>query len=1077
MEYQELNLHQHVLHRPDTYVGSKQPTEYNDFVWENGTILKQTTQQIPAILRIFVEALSNAIDNKWRSDEFNIPCKAIRVHISPEGKTSVWNDGKHIPIQKNENGIWIPDMLFGRLLTSSNFKDTEDRFTSGRNGLGITLTNIFSTQFNITVIDPETQQIYTQEWRDNMKVRCEPKIKKSKNKGCTLVEWIPDFQYFGMEKYSEDMLALMYRYVYDTAMLTGLTVYLNDVKINLNLKDYSKLYATTTTKELIYIETEKSNAVISASQGEHECISFVNGVYTKNGGVHVDAWCDAIFKPLIQKLAPKFKITQRDLKPFFRIFVVAKVANPEFSSQMKHKMTAPTSTVKLDTKYINTISKWKFVETLQQMRMDKELGEMKKQSGKSRKKIDGYDPANKAGGKDSSKCTLILCEGLSAKTYAVMGIQEGVNYGDLTYKGRDYFGVMALRGKILNTRNASISMITANKEISNIIQAMGLKYDIDYTIEKNFQQLNYGRILLLVDSDHDGFHIKGLVINMLEHLFPSLLKREQFLHVMATPIMKVELKNKTHRFYNLQQARNFLKKNSNEKLTIKYYKGLGTSTDRDVKETFGKRVISYDFDEKASDNLNKVFAKDNSNLRKQWLEDYIYEDDLPYQKLNEHLFSLDISDFVNKELITFSQEDCRRSLPNLMDGLKESQRKILYAAIIKNLNKPLKVAQLAGFVAEKTQYHHGEQCLYDTITKMAQDFIGSNNLPILQKEGQFGSRVNGGKDAASARYIYTYLSKITEYVFPQEDNPILTHLEEDGETIEPQYFLPIIPLILVNGITGSIGTGWSCSIPSYNPRDLIEWILSWLDKEPTPELTPWYRNFTGEIRRIDKHRYETRGILRQQNKKFHLEELPIGIWTDKFKDHLEDLIEKKKIKSLLNFSTPDKVSFEITPHPEAKDWCTVENLGLTSIVSTSNMVLFDENGRIKKYDTVDALMAHYCEVRLDAYTKRKAHLLRKFKLDLSILVNKIKFMMAVVERRISLYDLSAELLEKERYDPKDGSYDYLLDLSIKSFTRDKIQKLEKHKQDLELAIRNLTNKTPAQIWKDDLNILVQKLPL
>eukprot|EP00828_Plagiopyla_frontata_P035759 TRINITY_DN47367_c0_g1_i2.p2 TRINITY_DN47367_c0_g1~~TRINITY_DN47367_c0_g1_i2.p2 ORF type:complete len:190 (-),score=24.39 TRINITY_DN47367_c0_g1_i2:586-1155(-) len=166
-------------------------------------------------------------------------------------------------------------------------------------------------------------------------------------------------------------------------------------------------------------------------------------------------------------------------------------------------------------------------------------------------------------------------------------------------------------------------------------------------------------------------------------------------------------------------------------------------------------------------------------------------------------------------MIVFSVSDNLRSIPCICDGFKPGQRKILYSCFLKRLKSEIKVAQLSGYVSEKSAYHHGEVSLQQTIIGLAQRFVGSNNISLLDPNGQFGTRDVGGKDAASARYIFTNLSGIARKIFVEEDDHIVNYLEDDGERVEPEWYMPVIPMCLVNGAEG-IGTGWSTSIPNYN---------------------------------------------------------------------------------------------------------------------------------------------------------------------------------------------------------------------------------------------------------------------
>jgi DNA topoisomerase-2 len=514
-KYSKMDPIEHILHRSDMYVGSTRPREIEDYVASlpDFKITKKNIQYSPAILRIFVEPLSNAIDNFTRSLNSKTPSTQIKVNINKEtGETSIWNDGNIIPIEENTvEKCYNHSLIFGQLLTGSNYDDEEERLVSGRNGLGSKTANIFSSFFSVKGLDPENKKTFYQEWTQNMKLTFPPVIEKTKlKKGYTEVSWIPDFKQFGISGYSQDIIDLYCKYVVDTAMLTGINVYFNDVLIPVkNLKEYSKLYSEEETKDLLYINNPDSQVVIIPSHS-YQYISFVNGVYTALGGTHMDAWTEAAFRPIVQKLTkPKGSTyTIGDVKKFFKVFVSVKVVNPEFESQNKNKLESPV-TACIKTKEVNTILKWSIIDDIKR---SKEFGVLKKLERKKKNfvKIDGLDPANNEGGKHSTDCTLILVEGLSAKTYAVQGIEVGA-FGK---KGRDWFGVYALRGKVLNVRNAKPASIAKNAVVTDIIKAIGLRTDVDYKQDEPFNTLRYGKVMIITDADVDGIHIKGLLLNM-----------------------------------------------------------------------------------------------------------------------------------------------------------------------------------------------------------------------------------------------------------------------------------------------------------------------------------------------------------------------------------------------------------------------------------------------------------------------------------------------------------------------------------------------------------------------------------
>lgn len=1112
IEYKSMDPRTHVLNRPDMYIGSIRNTNTETYVClEDYKIVKKNIKNNPGIIRIFIEALSNAIDNVWRSSSSSTPCTKIKVTINPEtGETSVWNDGIAIPVEiHKEHQIYTPELIFGRLLTSSNYNDQEDRKTSGKNGVGIKACGIFSTQFTVKVCDNVNNKSYVQKWTDNMASKKEPVVKDlvTPKNGHTHVIWTPDFSRFTLTGYTEDILSLMYKHVLDTAMITGIPVYLNGSKVPVtSFKDYAQLYFET--KEILHIKTVECDVVLTPTNlQDWDCISFVNGIETPLGGIHVDLWSETIFRPILDKIngkkagAPQLNI--RDVKQFFRLFINTTVTRPEFSSQEKSRLVSPTVKTEFTQKHLNALMKWSVIDKIKDIIKSKELLSLKKiEKKKGFKKIEGFDPANNAGSNYSTDCTLIICEGLSAKTFAVMGIEVGFN----EKKGRDWFGIYPLRGKILNVRNASTSSVSKNREVTDIIQALGIRFGVDYTDDKNYESLNYGKVMLLCDSDSDGLHISGLIINLFHSMFPSVLKRpDAFIVNMKTPLVRLYLKNSELSFYSNQEYKKYYVDNPDTagRGRIKYFKGLGTSSDKEIRSSFGKKVVNYAMDQEADDNMKKAFDTKFSDARKKWLEEYD-----PAQIFDEQDNVMAISDFIDNDLIKFSIEDCKRSIPSLMDGLKESHRKILYAAFLKNLKysgKTMKVAQLAGFVAEKTNYHHGEQCLFDTITKLAHDFVGSNNIPLLFRDGQFGSRISLGKDAASARYIFTKLEMLTRYIFREEDDELLDYIIDEGEKVEPVQYIPIIPLILVNGCTG-IGTGWSCNIPCYNPEVLVEAVKSWITRRENPEINiswpdmkPWYRGFKGTVEECEGNdsknssggkapkrspsgsggeapKYNTWGILQKSVNKTTVTELPIGMSTDKFKDSVEDLLEEKRLKSYKNYSTTEDINFVLTEHKDGIN-CNLENLKLKSSITTTNMVLFSNGQTIKKYDTVYDILEEFCGVRYSYYVKRKKHIVDNLDKQLKFVNNKWRFINDVMEEKIIInkrdeQDIVSDL-EKMGYDKFDGEgvmgYRYLLDMKIRSFTQQKLDELALSIKNLETQLVDIKEKSEAEMWKIDLN--------
>jgi len=1107
--YTQLDPISHIIKRPDMYCGSVKFRESHEYTYVDDRVTKTKISTCPALLRIFVEVLSNAIDNAQRSSGTSEPCKKIKIDVdAATGMISIWNDGQVIPIEiNNDTHMYNHTMIFGQLLTGSNYDDTEDRVVAGRNGLGSKLCNVFSSTFVVEGCDPVNHKTIRQVWTGNMRHTDGPVVKTKKcKKGFTKISWIPDFKLFGITEYPPSILDMYRKYITDASLVSKLPLYYNDACIKIgSLRDYARLFTQgDESGDRLVIKTDTCDVFLCPRpDGEtFDHVSFVNGNYTRLGGVHVDGWSEAIFRPIVDYINGKVvvgsakkrhKINISDVKQFFRLFLVSTLVRPEFDGQDKHRLESPDVKTEVTPSIIKKVLKWAVIDKIKNILRSKEVLTTVKKGENSRiyQKIDGYDRANNAGGRRSSECTLIICEGLSAKTYAVAGINKGL-YGK---KGRDWFGILPLTGKLLNVKNASTSSINSNKVVSNLISVIGAKYNVDYASD-NVKSLNYGKILIMTDADHDGIHIEGLIINLINTLFPSLLARSSpFIISMKTPIARITFKNKKmddKLFYDEHNFNNWLAAPASDPYTVKYYKGLGTTKIEDVADTFGSKMVSYDWTEDTNSNIDKIFHRDFTDERKRWIGSYTR---------TGTSFSLDnvatscvmhISDFMCHEMIKFSLADCQRSIPCLIDGFKESQRKILFCVKKRNLKyngTSLKVAQLSGYTAEHSNYHHGEQNLHDTIISMANDFVGSNNIPLLYRDGQFGTRLDGGSDAASARYIYTKMDVLTEFIFRHEDDPILTYKFDDGDRVEPEFYAPIIPMILVNGSVG-IGTGWSSNIPSYNPLDLIAAIKQWLTYKDDDcvvyddnrdivvsmfdEIHPWYRNFKGSIQLKESGKYITRGVSEVTNNKVVVTELPIGAWTNKFKERCEDLIISKRLKSMKNYSLPTTPNFVIE-HVSSDAAVISKDLKLDTSLSTSNMVAFSVDGQITKYNSPDAVIDHYCGTRYAMYTKRKMYQIDKIDSDIRILRDRITFINLFLTREIDMVSSTDDhitvMLKKLKVNEIDGSYNFLFDMPIRSLTKTKVDGFSTKLGDLRAEKTEIENKSETAMWLSDLTDL------
>ena len=1072
VKYTKLTQLQHIYKRPGMYIGTIDKLfDFMD-IFEEDKIISKEIEYSPGLYKIYDEIISNAYDEAIRSKNV----KNIFVEIN-DNEITIMNDGSAVEVKKHsEYDTYIPQLIFGELLTSSTFTE-EKRITAGTHGLGAKLTNIFSKKFTIEIGDPVNKKKYIQIFENNMQKINSPKISNYNGKPYVKISFIPDYQKFNFNSITDDIVKLFKKRAYDLAgILNSTNIHWNNEQIEINnFTDYVKLYYT---DEINYVHQKcgDSEVIISNSlDDKFKQISFVNSVHTKDGGKHVDHILKQILTNMNKAISRKYKnVNIRDsfIKDKIYIFINSVVENPSFSSQTKDSLSSNVQDDFCKISNItmkNIISKLDLTTEIISLIKAKETLALEKSDTKSRKSrikdIPKLYDANYAGTSKSNMCTLILTEGDSAKTMAISGLSA-------IKKGNDIFGVFPLKGKLLNVREASNKQIINNDEFNNLKKILGLSMGRVYTKE-NLYNLRYGSILLMMDADVDGSHIKGLFMNLLDYYWPSLLKIDNFVKVLVTPVVKVSNKDTIKSFFSLTEYENWkLKTNDFNKWKIKYYKGLGTSTSIEAKEYFSnldKHIISFKWETNKSDkSLILAFSKKQADNRKKWLADYDRNRILDITDKN-----LTITDFIHKELIHFSNDDNNRSIPNVIDGLKPSQRKVLYASLSKNNNDELKVSQLAGYVSQKTAYHHGENSLVNTIISMAQDFMGSNNLNLLLPIGQFGSRLMGGKDSASARYIFTKLNDITKKIFINEDNFQLNFLDDDGFKIEPEFYLPILPMILVNGAEG-IGTGYSTSIPKFKISDIKESIINKIENDKFTAINPNYENFKGNIIKNDKYSYTSNGVYNIDNNKIIISELPIGVWTEDYKHFLDDLYEKSNwIKKIKNNSTESEILFEIHTKDSIKDTDKlIDILRLTKKISLTNMHCFSSEGKLKKYNSALEILQEFYEIRLVAYEKRKEFLIKNLKELINIEESKQKFILAIINNKLQLHKLDDDKINNKLDSMKlfkVNNYDYLLNMPSRSLTKSNIQNLEIKISKLKKELDKIKKLSAKQIWLNDLS--------
>ena len=1080
-----------ILLRPDTQIGTVLTEERNTFVvdnvndLENIKIVNKSVKYNPGFFKIIDEVLTNASDHFIRTEKV----KFIKVTVEKDFIT-IENDGPGIPvvIHKGEK-LYVPEMTLGLLQTSENYDDSIDRTWGGRNGIGAKLTNIFSKRFIIETADGK--KCFHQEFSENMSKKTKPKLKNSK-KNYTRITFYPDFERFGMTEIDDEIKSVIIRRCIDIAVYCqGIKVYYNNVQIPIkNFKDYMKMFVSEGSELFTERINEKWEIGIAKSiDNSFNQISMVNGLSTNRGGTHVNYIANQLTKGTQEILAKKYKnlnIKPNDIKNNIFLFVNTKIINPTFDEQWKETLNSKLNgnAPELSEKIVKQFSNSEIIEEVIRFLHIKEQVDTKKEIGKHRIKISKLEDAKKAGTYESDKCYLMLCEGDSASGSAIAALSE---------MDSSYFGIFPLRGKPLNVRDTNLQKVRDNEEMKNIINILGLEFGKKYT---DTSKLRYGKVVFFSDQDVDGAHIKGLLINMIDTFWPELLKLD-FIYEFMTPIMRIyDDKKFVKYFYRLGDWEKFKNENDVSKYYKKYFKGLGTIEDEEMKEFFKnmkKHLIRFHYDPKSNtdDLIDMVFNEKRANDRKDWMKKYA-----PTDIIDKFTTKQTYDKFINSELMEWSMTDNNRMIPNVMDGFKPVQRKILYIFHKENIRGEAKVISLTGSLMKTLAYHNGDQSANQAIISMAQNFVGSNNINLILGKGNFGSRLKGGANAASPRYIYTKLNEVTPYIFKKEDNELLGYQNDDGDLIEPTFYVPIIPMVLVNGARG-IGSGYSTHIPSFNPMDLVTYLQNKIKGKKNIELKPYYKDFKGQIiLDIENKRYISRGILSKTTDYiYEITELPLWTWNDSYYEFLDDLscekrdpktkklIRKEYIREWVKNGNDKDVKIKIylikdnVPKEFLKNiW---KSLKLETYIPFSNMHLFDENKQIKKFDTQYEIIDYFYNVRLDFYDKRKKHQLEQIQYDIEVIKNRMLFIKEVVDDKLKINKRTREQIEldidKMKLMKVNDSYSYLLNMSIVSLTKEKLIELKEEYDAMRNKHKILESTKIEDIWLSELDELKKKL--
>lgn len=1162
--YKWLSPREHVLQRPDTYVGGVSPTDVEFDIIKQGetgcvSCKKGTIFASPALFKVTDEVVTNAIDNHRR----DTTQRTIRISFKSDGECCVFNDGKTIPIRTfEETSRYLPEILFGELMSGENFDDTMSRSGGGRNGFGVKVANILSLWFEVCIVNREENQIFTdvhqekgsllsikhedqnsakalftsdkqdiirknglmfwgvnegddgnrislsrsslikkgnvvyknvgpikyvQRFENNLETTNPPvlTIPLAKEKSSTEVRWKVDLAKLNMAcPLSDDILCALRSRAFDAAVCTSsrVTVFLEGEKIQVrSLQEY----ATAVGGKILDVDSvtgEFSSMEACFFILEHNAapciIAFVNGVRCCLG-THVE-WVfrqisDVVSEMVSKRLKKNVSISSLALRKKLGVVMRFILENPTFTSQSKDKLDLRPD--KFGIKYACSSSLRRSLE--KSTLLDAICDDIRHQESRTLQKtvkvdrgksvnIPKYEKALRLYGKQH--CSLFVTEGDSAKSLAVAGF---------SIIGRETNGVFPLRGKLPNVRGMALDRALQNKEILHMTKILGLDPHVTYD-EERVRKLPYKTLVIFTDQDHDGSHIMGLIINWLLSMYPSLLAAcPQFVKRFATPIIRARLpgNGELKSFFSETEYRLWIQGRTPSYL--KYFKGLGTSDADDARNYFSdldKHVISVVFTGRACSEATELFfSSSKADARKEILKNVDEEACVDYTGEETT-----VSEFCFKDLIKFSAADNVRSLAHAVDGLKPSQRKVLYSCLHRKQGE-VKVAQLAASTAEMTAYHHGEVSLVQTIVSMAQNYVGTNNLALLKPNGMFGSRHNPRTEHSAERYIYTEQHPIARLIFRKEDDLLLQANMDDGKKIEPRFYVPIVPFLLFNGSDG-IGTGWRSSCPAFNPVDVVECVRQLIGGKTPSQLVPHSNSFTGKIE-FDGCDVIYTGLYNVDKEKgtILITELPPKVWTSQYVEWVRETLmgdgPRCCVTEIEDASTHDCVNLLLKMKASYIQGSNFENiekeLKLFQKVRL-HLNFFDEAGMLSAYASPLEICKTHFAVRYELYKLRIAEEIKGAVHDEKIASNKMRFVVEVIEETLILKDYSSQGLVEELRARSYYDYDSFryLRMDIFTLTKDLVSKLKDQQTAAARNIKRLEDMTVENLWEKELNELL-----
>lgn len=1121
----QLPFWDHVLLRSSNYIGTSCIRDTNLYLLNNEDKYEFGTINVnPILFNCIDELITNATDLKIKNA--NVTSIGIKYDIN---NITIYNNGRGFDVNegktcKDEKGIlhYSPEGVFVLERCGSNFENTS--MTGGMNGLGAKLALVYSKEINIWTQNKGTS--YRQ--RIVMKEKPYPDLPiietgKNIDDNFTMIKFTPDYNKINKTTIMSIEPLIRRRMLDIIALFPGINIIINDKKYT--SIPFPKFIDTYFLKESDKYYIQESSCIKSKIQyvvimNKNHNISYVNGMYTEDGGEHEKYIMKEFKTQLVNRYLERDKACKENKKYYdvvvknTSLFIILFMFNPQYDGQLKAKLLINPSDLPryagFDNKILDEMIKNRYEPLFHKIEMEAKNKEFEN-SLKSRinkkngniKDIKDHIPAKNW--RRSGLSTLILCEGGSALGTAKTGLKS---LGETVF---DVYGTYSLTGKILNVAKSSMEHFVKSKKIQDLILILGIFPGIDYSIDDNYNKLYYKNVLIFTDADPDGAHIQGLVITMFRIYWPELLKRIGYLSYMKSPYIRIYGgKNILKEYYSIDQ---FVNDKDKPKGIVNYYKGIGSHKDNEIKKVF-KNIennrVYYVYKDGDFNLIDTIFGP-NIDMRKAWMIKCKNE-----KKYNQAFYEdtkVSYSTFCDVAMGEHASYNLERSIPSCIDGLKICHRKILYIMTDnKKYEVRSKLSDIVGNTIKKTHYNHGNVSLEDAIARMSQRVTGINNINLIEPESGLGTREN--LEPGQPRYCYAKLAAWTNLIYRKEDKIILENKMEEDTKLEYNYFIPIIPVVLVNGTDG-IGTGWSTKVPKFKPTDIIIALKNRIEKGKSFDCPLWYANYTTNSKNIKgRDKYYCCGDYTVNSRDYNgtplsieINELPAcGLSYEKYIKYLDELKDRpskhgkdNKLEEyitgyyprnipnenhmthlIVNFST----NFTKLLTKANENELIEKVFQIRSTVSTKNMMLFDELNNLHHFKSVEDIFEYFYEFRLRKYNERKKKQLEQMKLNIINKKYKKEFIKAVINdiiigKKLSSSELVTaitkyftglgwDIVKDLGADP---SYKMLTKIPYNSQTLDKYKKLEDELAVIEKEYDNLDKTDVKTIWVDELKEL------